>query len=121
MIEIRITQSNPATVTTLFLTIQGIVTYPPQSIKILNDFLKQLTQIANTINISLNQLRSMPKRINIPWPTVLPPLSRKEINLLMFTFPIPFWSVFLFGFIIYKWAQMLMNNKLKEIKQKELC
>ncbi|MEY5036590.1 MAG: hypothetical protein RLZZ110_1607, partial [Bacteroidota bacterium] len=57
----------------------------------------------------------------IPWPAALPPLSRKEINLLAITVPIPFWSVLLFGFILYKWAQMLMNNKLKEIKQKELC
>jgi len=113
MIEIRITQNNPATVTTLFLTIQGIVTYPPQSIKILNDFLKQLTQITNPTNFSSEHISSMPKRINIPWPAALPPLSRKEINLLAITFPIPFWSVFLFGFILYKWAQMLMNNKMK--------
>jgi hypothetical protein len=112
MIEIRITQSNPATVTTLFLTIQGIVTYPAQIMMILNDFLNQLNQIANPTNFPLEHFSSMPKRINIPWPAALPPLSRKEINLLAITFPIPFWSVFLFGFILYKWVQMLMNNKM---------
>jgi hypothetical protein len=80
---------------------------------ILNYFLKQLTQIANPTKFSLDQFSSMPKRTQIPWPRALPPLSKKEINLLVITFPIPFWSVFLVGFILYKWGQKIWDKTLR--------